>query len=497
MVRAPRVALAATLLAMVAVTTQAQASPTSPDHGFSGDGVLTFHSATHTEAVTDLQVLTNGKVLVLVTTQDDPALELYRLRPDGRLDHTYGGGDGVVAFAPASNYEDVTLAVDPRSGKSYVTTFLDNGSTSPTTLWRIRANGGGVDTSFGGGDGNVVFGQRLVLALRVQRDGRLLMAGDDFAAGSSNLWRLTTSGTPDPRFGTAGSVVLSTGGDEASGLAVQPDGKIVVGVTHFDSAASTLRVDRLTKRGAPDPTFSGDGHAVIDPSTPGITTSTVWPPTVLLRPDGRLVLVAGLNQPLPAFRTSLLVAGLTPAGKPDRRFHQRVVAGFSTFAGTAALTRDGKVVVGGYLPPSIDQHDAVARFTARGLLDHTWSGDGILPLPGTDAASPLLQVTPRGRVLLGRLVGAAPPFDSEVRALRGTRTPTCLGRLATQFGTAHADRLIGTPGADVLVGLGGNDVLRGLGGNDLLCGGAGNDRLVGGAGRDHLVGGPGHNTFQP
>ena len=79
---------------------------------------------------------------------------------------------------------------------------------------------------------------------------------------------------------------------------------------------------------------------------------------------------------------------------------------------------------------------------------------------------------------MGRSVGGG-PFDAEVRALRGTRTPTCHGRLATQFGSAGADTIVGTPRGDVLVGRGGP-------GNDLLSGGADQDRLFGGPGTDVL-----------
>ena len=64
-------------------------------------------------------------------------MELRRLHPDGRLDRTFGD-HGVVAFARSASYEDVHLAYDRRTGKSYVSTFLDNGTTSPTTIWGSR-----------------------------------------------------------------------------------------------------------------------------------------------------------------------------------------------------------------------------------------------------------------------------------------------------------------------------------------------------------------------
>jgi len=483
-VRTARAAAAATLLAALAISAQATAAPTTPDAGFGSNGVLTLHSDTHSEIVADMVVLPSGKIMVLTDTLDEPALELWRLRRNGSPDPTYGGGDGVYGLALAASYEDLHLAVDPRTGAAYVSTFLDGGS-FPTTVWRVKGNGV-LDTAFGGGDGHVVHDQRLVNGLAVQADGKLVMVGQDFAAGTSDAWRLTVKGRNDSHFGSHGTRVLSSGSTEATGVVVQPDGKVVVAGDRYSSTASVLRVYRLTTRGTFDHAFSGDGRAVVDPSSAGVTTSTVREVTTLLRPDGRLVLVAGLNQSSPGFEYDLLAAGLTARGRPDRVFGKHLVHGITAAPGDAALERDGKVVVTGVVAPFPTTQSVVARLTTRGRLDHTWSGDGLLPLAGESDTMPV-GLTPQGRVLVGRTVGTG-PYDGELRALTGTRTPMCHGRLATQFGGSRADHLVGTARADVLVGLGGNDV---------LCGNAGRDTLVGGPGHDTLVGGSGRDTLHP
>jgi uncharacterized delta-60 repeat protein len=326
--------------------------------------------------------------------------------------------------------------------------------------------------------------------------GKLMLAGDDFATHTANVWRLTDAGKADHQFGTGGKVVLSAAdsNDEATSLVLQPDGKVVVAVSHFNATASTLLAFRLKKGGAPDPTFSGDGRAAINPSSTGVTTSTVWSPQVLLRPDGRTVYVGGLNQNAGGFRNALLVAGLTGKGKPDQVFGKHVYANIAETSGAAALQRDGKVVVTGSIPPNPSSVNAVARFTAKGRLDRSWAGSGILLLPGSvDLIT--TGITAKGRVLVGRTTGGS-PFDGEVRALRGTRTPSCHGKLATQYGGGKANTIIGTSGADVLVGLGGKDTLKGLGGSDVLCGNNGADRLLGGAGNDYLNGGNGKDTLR-
>ncbi len=504
--------LTAALVTTMSMTPLAIAAPTSPDPGFDGDGILVIHSDVHDEFLADMTALGTGKTMLLVLTQDEPAIELYRLRKDGSPDPTFGGGDGVVPFGLAAGYENVTLAVDPITGKSYVTTFLDGG-VFPTTVWRFKADGT-LDSAYGGsGTGHVIFNQQVVQGLAPGSGGRLLMVGNDFAGNTANVWRLTNDGALDPNFGTAGSAVLTNeANDTGSGVAIQPDGKVVVATDHYSPTASTLRAYRLTRGGDRDVTFSGDGKATIDPSSPGVTTSTVWSPDVLLRPDGRTVFVAGLNQNDGVFRNALLVAGLTATGRPDPRFGKHVYTGVAETWGGAALERDGKVLVAGSIPPSPSTHNAVVRFTSSGKFDRTWSGDGILRLSGQ---SDLIRVgiSPDGRVLVGRTVNNS-PYDTEVRALRGTKTPLCHGKLATQFGSSKSDTIEGTSRTDVLVGLGGNDVVRGSGGKDLICGSAGSDKLlggtgpdalygqggsdllVGGHGKDTLVGGPGKDTVK-
>ncbi len=488
-----RAAFAASLVATLSISAAAYASPTHLDHGFSGDGVKTLHSASHSEILADMAVLPSGKTMVLTLTLDEPAVELWRLRKDGSPDPTYGD-HGVFPFLLFGNYEDVHLAVDPWTGKSYVSTFMD-GEPFTTTIWRIKANGS-LDQAYGVGTGHVQFDQRHVNALLPLSDGRLAMAGSDFAAHTADVWTITSTGGTADWGDPGGRAVLSTNeNDDANDLALRSDGKIVVAGSHYSPTDSKLQAYRLTSDGLLDHSFSGNGKATVDPSKTGVTTSTVWTPQVLVRPDNRTVYVGGLNQNNGSFLNSLLVAGLTPKGKPDKVFGKHVYDGLSETWGDAALERDGKLVVAGFVPPNPSTQNAVARFGRKGTLDTSWSGDGILPL-NESSDTIALGITPQGRVIVGRTLGSG-PYDAELRALRGTRTPSCGGKLATQFGTNKRDTIVGTPRRDVLVGLRGNDKLKGLAGKDVLCGNAGNDTLVGGKGTDVLLGGPGRNTLKP
>lgn len=503
--------LATALLMLAGVAAPAVAAPTSPDPGFGGDGSVTLHSDAHDEDLADLLVLDDGRVMVLTLTDANPGIELWRLRADGSPDPAYGGGDGVHAFGGAENYEDAHLAVDPDSGKAYVSVFVD-GPPFPTIVFRLTASGS-PDLSFGAGAGQVTFLQRIVNDLTTAPGGKLVMVGSTFDTDTANVWRLTDAGAPDPGFGAGGTVVLSADPvDDADAVVRLPDGRLVIAGSHFNATAANLPVYRVTGNGALDPSFSGDGRTVIDPSSPGVTTSTVWSPDVVVRPDGRLVVVAGLNQNNGAFINSLLVAGLKASGVPDGRFGTRVRTDLTATDVSAVLQRDGMLVVGVKAPPNPSTTGGILRLTPTGADDSTWDNDGLLPVPSTPS-NVRLGLAPTGRLIAGlRPNGTS---DTQLLAYKGTRTPRCRGKLATQFGTRSADTIKGTSARDVLVGRAGRDKIKGRGGKDLICGNAGGDRLFGGNGKDKiygqdgndllvgnqgndvLQGGPGKNTVRP
>jgi virginiamycin B lyase len=178
-------------------------------------------------------------------------------------------------------------------------------------------------------------------------------------------------------------------------------------------------------------------------------SSTVGPP--LSRSIGRITPSGSITQfPLgsdPSFASAGITAG------PD---------------GNLWFTEPGANSIG-----RISVAGAVERFaipTANSLpIDITPGGDGNLWFTEADASK-------IGRIFLN--------------------PPTCLGRPATQTGTAESDTLSGTAAADVLVGLGGNDRISGKGGADRICAGDGKDSASGGGGKDRLEGEDGRDTLK-
>jgi len=128
------------------------------------------------------------------------------------------------------------------------------------------AQDGSLDLSFST-DGRVVVsigtfdGQASAIA--VQSDGKILVAGHshnnsnyDFA-----LVRFNSDGTLDNSFGSAGVVTtaIGTGDDKARAIALQSDGKIVVAGYSYTGSIDAIAVARYNSNGSLDNTFDGNG----------------------------------------------------------------------------------------------------------------------------------------------------------------------------------------------------------------------------------------------
>jgi uncharacterized delta-60 repeat protein len=191
------------------------------------------------------------------------------------------------------------------------------------------------------------------------------------SGGTFALARYEPDGTPDPSFG-GGSVTVpvSAGGDEARGVAVEPDGEVVAVGTA--DGRSLFAVVRTETDGDPDPTFGVGGVATLDISG-GFDVAN----GVALQPDGKIVVAgsAGTNRP------RFVVARLLTDGTPDPAFGTdgivRTPFGIWGVARAVAIQDDGSIVVAG----GNGRGWALARYTDDGGLDPTFEGDGKVTAP--------------------------------------------------------------------------------------------------------------------
>jgi len=171
------------------------------------------------------------------------------------------------------------------------------------------------------------------------------------------------NGSPDPSFDTDGVVVtwMGPGGGYANGVAVQPDGSIVVVGPVTDAANDPqIAAVRYLPNGSRDPSFGDDGRVLL----PGGTANDVE-----VAGGGKIV-IAGAASP-----TGFLVLRLLPDGTPDPDFGVGgMVTGLAdrvAGANDVALAPGPRILVGGM----VEATDPVAG-TVRGLglMRLQWDG---------------------------------------------------------------------------------------------------------------------------
>jgi uncharacterized delta-60 repeat protein len=155
----------------------------------------------------------------------------------------------------------------------------------------LMAQAGTLDPKFG--NGGIVFTANTVAnAGVVQGDGKILVAGSISTVQNSEqpgLLRYNTDGTLDPNFGIGGKVVI--GGSNAGpafAVTIQTDGKILAAAP----ANLHLTVFRFNSNGSLDNTFGNNGATAIQPAELFLAPASGG---IALEPDGRILVATGHN----------------------------------------------------------------------------------------------------------------------------------------------------------------------------------------------------------
>jgi uncharacterized delta-60 repeat protein len=293
------------------------------------------------------------------------------------------------------------------------------------------ANSGSLDPTFGsGGYSTVSLGSLAeASAVVVQPDGMIVAAGEANVNGTNVIisTRMTSAGSLDPSYGTGGIVTVgihgSAGVGSGAGLALQSDGKIVMGGEGRNGTGGPISFAavRLLPNGSLDPSF-GNG---------GVTTVPIGPEAianaVVIQPDGKIVLggtaLVGHNE--------FAAVRLNADGTIDTSFGTN---GVSTLSQDAAawglvLQPDGKLVLGGQTDYNTNQEFMAARLNPDGALDTTFGSGGIRMIPiGVTALGFGIALRPDGKFVL-----AGPAFTTTGVAATARLNPD--GSLDPSYGS--------------------------------------------------------------
>ncbi|WP_309640138.1 T9SS type A sorting domain-containing protein [Flavobacterium sp.] len=327
------------------------------DNTFGTQGQLLVNFAGYNAAGKEVVVQPDGKIIIAGDVFTPGGIYFFgvvRLNPDGNLDNSFNGtGKLVFDFDEDMNYlSGVALQPD---GKIVVTGQAGTYSSADYVAARINADGT-LDNSFGinGKQRINVQGDDRGTCMALQPDGKILIGGFSYPVASSNCWfaavRLTTDGQLDTTFSTDGKAVAkvasSYGNDTVYDMTLQPDGKILMAADSYIGASQDVGIVRFTTNGDLDNTFSGDGRFSIN-----MVGTSDYCNAIVVQPDGN-ILVAGSYYTTP--ERNMFVIRLTPGGELDITFNSDGKANFVVPEDNGVSVYDmklqstGQILVSGY-----------------------------------------------------------------------------------------------------------------------------------------------------
>jgi uncharacterized delta-60 repeat protein len=245
---------------------------------------------------------------------------------------------------------------------------------------------GDLDMTFGNG-GIVITGNSFNPALNVakgmaiQPDGKIVVVGEG-SLGTFNwdfgVVRYNTNGTLDTSFGGSGIVViqLTVNYDGAEAVAIQPDGKIVVVGSHYNCFCidSSFAVLRFNPNGTLDTSFNGTGRIITS-----VNSSRDYAHSVAIQADGKIV-VAGSS----GANDDFALVRYNPNGSLDTTFNAtgKVITPVGGGAGSVVIQSDGKIIAAGN-----SGNFTLVRYNPNGSLDSTFNGTGIVTTSVGDSNS--------------------------------------------------------------------------------------------------------------
>ena len=438
-----RTALLASLLFALSLPSPAQAAPGDLDPTFGVGGKVTTDFGGG-ELAFAVAVQPDGKIVTAGGSDCCVgAFRLARHNPDGTLDIAFGNGGKVTTTFRGSDSASA-LALQP-DGKIVVA-----GSTGGIFAFALARYlpDGSLDATFGSG-GKVTTNFGLAFALAIQPDGKIVVAG-----GTDNflLARYNPDGSLDPTFGAGGKVITDFGGDDSAfALAFQADGKIVVagksevftGIVGGDFALARYNSD-----GSLDATFGNGGKVTTD----FINHSVDGAFAVALQPDGKIV-VGGATTPIPIVAPPAFALGrYLPNGSLDATFGNsgKVITSFggplcnsktclSDGVRSLVLQPGGKIVAAGRFFTGLTGlgnftgNFALASYHPDGSVDTTF-GDGgkvTTDFGGYDGAH-ALALQPDGKLVVAgqAALSGIPPSSGDFALARYRGDPTLFLALA-------------------------------------------------------------------
>jgi uncharacterized delta-60 repeat protein len=316
--------------------------------------------------------------------------------------------DTVAPPAPA------VFTLDPASDTGISNSDKITRTTSPTfdvqaaPYYRVLWNGALASDAFATAptylaDWRLADGTQSFAAYAVDEAGNLSAALTETITVDTVAWQ--PNSIFDSEFGSSGSVVVPGLTGEAKDVAVQPDGKIVLGGASFEGQPSqtTMEMVRLKPDGSLDTSFGNSGWVT---ANPGFTNRIE---ALAIQPDGKILAAGQANQSAQSIAPAF-IGRWNPDGSLDTTFAGGgifLLSGTISQAFDLVLLSDGKFLVGGFAGDL-----AVAKFLPNGAYDTSFGNNGLAILNTHGSAlGQAMGVAPDGRIVVAGWMSGGNGFD--------------------------------------------------------------------------------------
>ena len=254
----------------------------SLDNTFNSDGKQLTDFGSSDDYLNSITVQSDGKLLALGLSSNgkDKYVAAASYESDGSPDVSFHI-DRILTDHLNQGDTHFTSTAIQGDGKIVAAGYTWNGSNYDFALVRYNLNGS-LDDTFSN-DGKQItdissFDDR-VSAIAIQGDGKIVVVGS--AGGHFGVARYNNDGSPDNTFDDDGLKTIDIGSsDSATSVALQSDGKIVIGGT---------ALVRLNINGSLDISFDGDG--MITKAFGGNGRNSFYCYDVAIQTDGKIIII--------------------------------------------------------------------------------------------------------------------------------------------------------------------------------------------------------------
>jgi uncharacterized delta-60 repeat protein len=244
------------------------------DKVFGTNGIVTADVLNYDDDARAIGIQSDGKIVVAGSAHNGTTtyFVVARFTSNGTLDTSFGtGGATLIDFGVGAGWNNAyALSIQP-DGKIVVAGEAGDPSKYVFAVARLNTDGS-LDAGFGTGGGvTTAIGSftDYARALVIQGDGKIVVvgtsqnttSGPDFA-----VVRYNANGTLDATFGTSGVVTTpiaaGTYGDNAQAVALQQDGRIVVGGHIYNGSDHDFALVRYNTNGSLDTGFGTGGKVI-------------------------------------------------------------------------------------------------------------------------------------------------------------------------------------------------------------------------------------------